>query len=853
MDVICPQCGTTYELEEAQIQSPSVRVKCSACSYMFRVYRSTPSQIVPALQNWIVRSTDGVISHVPDQATLQRMIVERKVSRDDELSRDGRAWQLLGDVPDFQSFFALIEQATVSSAVLSSASGAFPAAAMSAQSASAIQAVGHGSAPLGPAAVHAAPAAQAAMLIGSMDPGATLEFGLPAASLPHIQTTSPHVDQEAKTEIAVEAVVSPSVQNQPAAPAVQAQAPILDVASVPAVEKQDSLKSTAVAIEKAAESRGSSSQELAIRVSPPSSASFDSPEPEAAKEQLESFDLAPVQDEGADWFTGSAADLNAVSAPGMGNVSMSMEKQASSPAPSDLSFEDERPTGERSFMDEQRAASNGASSMRDFSDFGGLADDGYDPADSMEFMLAPPSSKGKWFGLGGVGLLLVLGILYIAQPSLFARISVVFGMSETTPEVTQKLNKAYTHIAQFHPKSFDKAKALLVEAEHMHGGTFSSLLAFKIELEMARIEFDLFRMFLAKQQKQSWEKKLASIAAEVKAIPEKDPEKEAKLKAIEVRKKTAESKVAAFGAAFGQAFKSYQKHWKSASDQRAIARQKDPTHPLIELAELHLYSLSSDAIDKFPALYSKLLKASTDPIIQTRLLLLSAWVALHTKKYKKSIEGTRKVLASQGKWGYPQLLRARSFASLKQYKEAQQILTSLLTQQKAHPLALEYKTYLKSLTEQATPKVVAAGKGQDTKTTDAEGTQAAATRRPPPRRRYVASFSGLVRSADRLRRRERYRRAQRLYLRAMKKKKTSRVYSGLGWCALELSSPSVAIRYFQTAQRMSSRNADAFFGLGLAYRRGKQNAKAKQALKTFLSRFPRHRDAGEVRMILRSL
>jgi len=44
-------------------------------------------------------------------ATLHRWIIERRVTRKDRISRDGKAWQRVGDVPDLVPFFDIVDSA----------------------------------------------------------------------------------------------------------------------------------------------------------------------------------------------------------------------------------------------------------------------------------------------------------------------------------------------------------------------------------------------------------------------------------------------------------------------------------------------------------------------------------------------------------------------------------------------------------------------------------------------------------------------------------------------------------------------------------------------------------------------
>ncbi|MEO1172799.1 MAG: tetratricopeptide repeat protein, partial [Myxococcota bacterium] len=59
--------------------------------------------------------------------TLQRWIVERKVSRDDEISRTGQKWERLGNIAELATFFQVVEQAAEPKPVVLSAPTPEPA------------------------------------------------------------------------------------------------------------------------------------------------------------------------------------------------------------------------------------------------------------------------------------------------------------------------------------------------------------------------------------------------------------------------------------------------------------------------------------------------------------------------------------------------------------------------------------------------------------------------------------------------------------------------------------------------------------------------------------------------------
>jgi len=56
-------------------------------------------------------ASNGEIFRFREMTTLQQWIVERKVVRDDEISRDGATWKSLGGIPELDPFFRTVAQA----------------------------------------------------------------------------------------------------------------------------------------------------------------------------------------------------------------------------------------------------------------------------------------------------------------------------------------------------------------------------------------------------------------------------------------------------------------------------------------------------------------------------------------------------------------------------------------------------------------------------------------------------------------------------------------------------------------------------------------------------------------------
>jgi len=142
MDVRCEKCLTVYDFDESQVGASGVTVKCTQCGNLFKVKRreSTgelplgaaiargnatprppaaapsapmpPSPSQPVATSWAVRlASTGEIFRFREMTTLQQWIVERKVTRDDEISRDERTWKPLGGIPDLEPFFRTVAQA----------------------------------------------------------------------------------------------------------------------------------------------------------------------------------------------------------------------------------------------------------------------------------------------------------------------------------------------------------------------------------------------------------------------------------------------------------------------------------------------------------------------------------------------------------------------------------------------------------------------------------------------------------------------------------------------------------------------------------------------------------------------
>ena len=143
MDVRCERCRAQYVVDDARVSETGVKVACTQCGHGFLLRKKTLAVTVPlkggdpdvpipiadlAAQGgapeargaeaaprseWRLRQTGGAVFPFRELSTLQRWIVERKASREDEVAGagEGDAWRRLGDIPELQSFFTLLEKA----------------------------------------------------------------------------------------------------------------------------------------------------------------------------------------------------------------------------------------------------------------------------------------------------------------------------------------------------------------------------------------------------------------------------------------------------------------------------------------------------------------------------------------------------------------------------------------------------------------------------------------------------------------------------------------------------------------------------------------------------------------------
>lgn len=101
MFVRCSNCQTQFSLDDRQIGADGAAVRCAVCRYVFRV--EPPER---ANQAWRVQTVDGDLFEAEDLPTLRVWVREGRLHPDDTISRTGKHWIRLGDMPEFSDAFA---------------------------------------------------------------------------------------------------------------------------------------------------------------------------------------------------------------------------------------------------------------------------------------------------------------------------------------------------------------------------------------------------------------------------------------------------------------------------------------------------------------------------------------------------------------------------------------------------------------------------------------------------------------------------------------------------------------------------------------------------------------------------
>lgn len=119
MDVRCERCSTEYELDDDSVPDAGCPVQCTTCSHTFMVTRrgvaaaTAPPETLPSppAAEWLLETSDGRLHRFRNLTSLQKWIIERKVTREDKISRTGQSWRRLGEIVELAPFFDVVDEA----------------------------------------------------------------------------------------------------------------------------------------------------------------------------------------------------------------------------------------------------------------------------------------------------------------------------------------------------------------------------------------------------------------------------------------------------------------------------------------------------------------------------------------------------------------------------------------------------------------------------------------------------------------------------------------------------------------------------------------------------------------------
>jgi len=120
MDVRCDRCQTEYELDDASVTDSGASVQCTTCGHTFVVTPPRPAGTPPPLTpgpagnptpSWMLTTEEGKTHRFRDSQTLQKWVVERRVTRGDRVCPPGGTWRRLGDLDELRPFFDVVAQA----------------------------------------------------------------------------------------------------------------------------------------------------------------------------------------------------------------------------------------------------------------------------------------------------------------------------------------------------------------------------------------------------------------------------------------------------------------------------------------------------------------------------------------------------------------------------------------------------------------------------------------------------------------------------------------------------------------------------------------------------------------------
>jgi len=106
MEVTCERCGAHYDLDETLVGPTGTPVLCTSCGHRFRVPARLAELDPEDSVIWRVRrGTDGRVRELRSLQELKGAIRSGEIRRDDEISRGGQPWKVIGEIPELGPTF----------------------------------------------------------------------------------------------------------------------------------------------------------------------------------------------------------------------------------------------------------------------------------------------------------------------------------------------------------------------------------------------------------------------------------------------------------------------------------------------------------------------------------------------------------------------------------------------------------------------------------------------------------------------------------------------------------------------------------------------------------------------------
>ncbi len=106
VEVSCPRCTSSLELEAMQLVQGPVTRTCPSCGLVFRVGAALNQQhpadpVYETEAGWYARKADGAVLYFPNLAVLVKWASDGMVALTDEISKKGHEWRPIREMPEF--------------------------------------------------------------------------------------------------------------------------------------------------------------------------------------------------------------------------------------------------------------------------------------------------------------------------------------------------------------------------------------------------------------------------------------------------------------------------------------------------------------------------------------------------------------------------------------------------------------------------------------------------------------------------------------------------------------------------------------------------------------------------------